>query len=337
MDYGELLNGAWRVVWRHRYLWLLGLFAGGGGFAGCGSPGGQNYRYDVPSGSFGGNLEEHLPLIFGLAALALLVVLVLAVISVAATAGLVTGTDAAYRGAPIRAREAWRQGWSAFWRLLGLWLLVGVVVTAVVLLLVAVVAIPPVVSAVARDGGPSGWAILYAVGAGLVALLVLLVGGVAVSIALQWALRALVLDGAGIVDSLRRSAGLLRSRPGRSLGVWGISLGLSLVIGLVVGGAVLAAAVPAILIGVAAWRTEAAAVWAFVPLAALLALVVFGLLKAVSSTFFSAYWTIAYLHLTEELAGIAAGPQGKLSAGREKRIPAPYATPAGSPIVSATL
>jgi hypothetical protein len=29
MDYGALIRAAWQTTWRHRLLWVLGLFAGG--------------------------------------------------------------------------------------------------------------------------------------------------------------------------------------------------------------------------------------------------------------------------------------------------------------------
>src|SRR3989442_11837018 len=31
MEYGTLIRDAWRLTWRHRFLWLIGLFAGGAG------------------------------------------------------------------------------------------------------------------------------------------------------------------------------------------------------------------------------------------------------------------------------------------------------------------
>jgi hypothetical protein len=37
MDYGALIQDAWRLTWRYRFLWVLGLFAGGTiGFSGGG-------------------------------------------------------------------------------------------------------------------------------------------------------------------------------------------------------------------------------------------------------------------------------------------------------------
>ena len=36
MDYGALVSRAWNLTWRHRFLWILGLFAGGG-VSSCGS------------------------------------------------------------------------------------------------------------------------------------------------------------------------------------------------------------------------------------------------------------------------------------------------------------
>ena len=52
LEYGALIRDAWQTTWRHRFLWILGLFAGGavgvsfGG--GAGGNGGADRRRFPP-------------------------------------------------------------------------------------------------------------------------------------------------------------------------------------------------------------------------------------------------------------------------------------------------
>src|SRR4051812_20569658 len=39
MDYGRLIRDAWQITWRHPFLWILGLFAGGAAGASFGGSG----------------------------------------------------------------------------------------------------------------------------------------------------------------------------------------------------------------------------------------------------------------------------------------------------------
>ena len=46
IDFGKIMSGSWRLVWRHKFLWFFGLFAGGST-----SLGGWNCNYSSDSGS----------------------------------------------------------------------------------------------------------------------------------------------------------------------------------------------------------------------------------------------------------------------------------------------
>src|SRR5512135_2508243 len=54
-NFGEVLSRAWQIIWKHKVLWILGIFAGcsrggGGGGGGGGGSGGGNGPGPVPGG-----------------------------------------------------------------------------------------------------------------------------------------------------------------------------------------------------------------------------------------------------------------------------------------------
>src|SRR5660398_277156 len=154
MDYGDLLSSAWRITWRHKYLWIFGLFASGS--AGCSIGGGgpnfsapsENFpTLDDPAGSIDqvvGFLNTHWALIGVIILASILMGLILFVIS---TGGLVSGSADAYEGSGGSGLgQAWSEGVRSFWRLLGMWITVFIAVGLAVLAVIAVIGVPLVLS-----------------------------------------------------------------------------------------------------------------------------------------------------------------------------------------------
>jgi hypothetical protein len=315
MDYGELLRGAWRVTWRHKYLWLLGLFATEGGCSMySGSP-----TYNVDSGSstiqgvdaadwFVQNWPLLLTLILGF----LLLALVFWVISMIATGGLVAGADSAYqRRSDAGLGAAWSAGTKAFWRLLGMYLLVFAIVVVAMVVIGLVVAVPLVVWA-SQGSEASAGAVVVIVLAILGMLLLAIPIAVVAWIVMNWATRSLVLDDTGPLTSLRAGWRVFRANLGTSILVWLIALGISIGVGIALIVPLIFLMVP---IGLMFWRimTDGAggAAWGFLVFAGIVVVAVMALFKAAYTTFGSAYWTIAYRKLV-------AGP------GAAAAIPGPY-------------
>ncbi len=140
MDYGEILSKAWQIIWKHKILWLFGLFAGCA--AQSGSSGGQtNFRANgVPpqiQHLFNNTEPWQIALVVGIIILVALILAVLAItLSTIGKAGLIKGTLAGLeRDQSLTFREVWNASTPYFWRLLGLNLLVGVGIGTVVFLL----------------------------------------------------------------------------------------------------------------------------------------------------------------------------------------------------------
>ncbi|MHB1343388.1 MAG: DUF7544 domain-containing protein [Thermoleophilia bacterium] len=311
MDYSELLRAAWRITWRHKYLWILGFFAAeGGGCSFSGSPPGGsfgNYSANGPTGAedwFASNWVLLVALGFGLLVLGL----AMWVISVITTGGLISGTDAAHGGRPDAGLgPAWRAGVHSFWRLLGMWLLVGLAVFLVILLLLLIIALPIGLSLSRGADFGAGTIVLIVLFVILLVVIAIPVG-VIMQIALTWASRSLVLEGTGVIDSLRSGWRLFRSNVGTSLLVWLIGVGVSIGMGVALLVPLAIVGIPIGLVGYRLLTDGGGAMWGVLGILGVIALVAFGFYKAVSTTYLGAYWTVAYRNLAT-----AGGPPGYVS------------------------
>src|SRR5579885_1038669 len=133
MDYGSLIRDAWLITWRHRFLWVLGLFTGTA-VGSCSGFGGNPFqlpsRTGAPGGAPGAPLGAVMttitdwilahPLVVVVAALAImLIVLAFIALSLVAQGGMTLATVRLGEDRPVSPGEAWRGGFRYFWRFLG--------------------------------------------------------------------------------------------------------------------------------------------------------------------------------------------------------------------------
>lgn len=309
MDYGRIIQEAWRLTWAHRFLWVFGLFAGASGGS-CGFNYGQTFNtggggsnanpFDDPRlagalAAVGAWVATHVGLIVAATLVLMLVGLVLIVLHFIATGALIASLARLATGQPATRTEGWsvgrRLGWTyARLTVLLFALVVGilVVVGVFVLLVVRLGAINPLL------------AVVVGVVLGLAGFVVAIAGGISVAIALAYAERAIAIDGLGARASLARGIALLRLRPGPSFLLWLVSLALGIAVSIALGVVAVVALVPLGGVVVAAFLS----VGATAPTLAVggLVLVIFvallWLLVAVANVFSSAYWTLGYLSAT---------------------------------------
>ena len=324
MDYGSLVEVAWRITWRHRSLWVLGLFAGGsvggwnGGSGGSGPPTWNGDTDDLGrlapeagrvAEEVGRWLTANLGLVIAVVALLGLLGLVATIVSLIAQGGLSRATADLALGRPSSLGQAWRAGLRLFWRYAGLWLLLaaaGLAIAAIVIGLVVLVVL---------GGGPLERdlpAVALAIGAvllGLPLVLVAFVVGIGVGIVVAYAQRAIALRELGPIEALLVGWRLLRANLGTSLVVWvlnlaiSIAVGIGLAFGLLVVGGVLA------IVGVVLWLIAGgptALTIAYIAIAAVVLFAVLAVVAAASNTFFWTYWTLAYLRLDPSAVQAAA-------------------------------
>lgn len=166
MDYQKIFKRAWEIVWNNKFLWLLGLLAGGGGWSGAQYSSSANpadwqkfkdFQNTTPTDSsqlvkasvksVGQVLGEstsgwHPTVIFWLIlGFILALILLFVYLGITARGGLIKSVAKTYEDEPISLKFAWSQGHKYFWRLLSLSVLLLAFVMIVVFGLVTPVAL----------------------------------------------------------------------------------------------------------------------------------------------------------------------------------------------------
>jgi len=309
MDYGRLVSDAWRVTWRHRFLWWFALFGGAQG-GGCSFNYGQRFSPRTGGGApqLPGGPEmqrvagvvaawvtSHLALVVAVGLLFFLLVLAFVVVSFVARGALIGSTARVALGEPTTTREGWAIGRRLGWRYARLFLLLIALGLAVFVTLALLLVLVVTLFALSRVLGIVVGALL-----GLAAVGALIALGIAASIALSLADRAIALDDLGARAGLRRAIALMRLQLGTSLILWLLSVGLG--IGIAIGFVILllVLALPLGGLALAAYASSGlGAQTLLVGLFDVLALVtILWVVGAIAGTFTSTYWTLAYLSLT---------------------------------------
>jgi hypothetical protein len=223
MDYGGILKRTWEITWRNKALWILGILAscngGGRGGAGGGNFSGGNFR-GQGLGDAGQAFEQFADnetfwVVVAIAAIVLLgLSLLFLALGVIGQGGLIAAFHKADQGVTLSLAEAFRYGVERFWRMLGLQIIVGLVFLVLFLILLL-----PILAATVLTLGVALICLLP-----LLCLLIPL--GLTVPIFLQFAQMAIVVEGRGIMDSIRRAWEVIRGNVGPVL-----VMGLILVVG----------------------------------------------------------------------------------------------------------
>lgn len=309
MDYLQILTRALAITWRHKYLWLLALFAGetttvGLSFgSGSGSSGNSSHRYYGGSESAQAAWNQlatwtatHMTLLWTAGITLAVLGVALFLVSAVANGALVKAGAEHDADRPFGLREAWGAGVRTFWPVLGLkafGLLVGASSVIVIGGLVVMTAVFAMSGAVAA-----------AIGTGLLAVMLLVVAipfFIVFGVAIVLGVRAIVLDGHGAADGLRTGMGLIRHRLGRVALFWLLVCLAGAAASVVVALALVVAALPILALTFTAYLAGgwllALAIGGALVAAWLVVVVTFaGGVKAFTST----CWTIAYPHFDAE-------------------------------------
>jgi hypothetical protein len=252
MDYGRLLSRAWDIIWKYKFLIILGILVGLSSGLGSGASSGTNFRFgaDAPRFDFGptppesgapgmwGDVAIPLWLSAIFVGLGLVVALVLWVVSTLARGGLIAGANAADRGESTSFSQAWSAGWRRGWTLLGIGILPAI--PGLLLLLVAGVGFAAYVTNASTQMGVPAMGNVAMVFGALACLAIPLM--LVIEILRTFANRACMLEGVGVWDSYRRGIQVLVDNLGSALVLFLIQIAVSIAmfILLIVPGAILA-------------------------------------------------------------------------------------------------
>jgi hypothetical protein len=323
MPYWQLVTRSFAITWRHKYLWLLALFAGesGGGVS-------FNSGTSQPFGSTGGKgnapdfnsvpqqvsdwLGQHISLIVAVAVLFIILAIAFFILAAVCEGALVRASAEHDAERPFGLRMAWRCGVATMGTIIRLRLLLVVLGLPILIVLLALVA----GFVVALSGHNVGAAVAF----GLVGLIVVL-AAVPYSIYLGFlnflGARAAVLEQLGARAALVRGHRLAFKRPGRVLLVWLVWIATALGVGICAAVVLAILIVPASLIAVVALTTGKTVLWLGFAIIVLIlvpvVLIVQGFVLAQGST----YWTLAFRRFEIDQAPAygyaypqAAPPQG---------------------------
>ena len=317
MDYGSLIRRSWRLTWRHRFLWMLGLFATTtvGSCTPLGSGNAAQARGNFP------NLESYYTpdlgqaflnadpfvshnialMLLGVVSLVVLLLLVFSVVSVIAQGGIAEATIGLALGQRQSGTAAWGAGVHLAWRYFRLWLLLIIVG---LLVAIALVVVAMLVALAALSQGATQMLVTIVGGLlGLVLIIVAVPGFVALSVIFAFAQRAMPLERAGPWTALRMGYRLVRRNLRRSAVAWVISLALSIAAGIVIvaGGALLLVPLAALGFWIYSMSGISSTLVLYGVAAALALLAWIWFLGGMANAFFWNYWTMTYLYLTDRL------------------------------------
>jgi len=280
---GDIIRDSFKLAWKYKYLWLLGVFAGGGGAGGFNIPG----RTITPE-----KIEAFKEWFLAVLAMVILVggliLLVMFVLHVICKSALIYNVYQIHTDGAHSLSAAWDFGLKRFWPMCGLILLEMLLVMAFVIVLVG---IEVILFAVALPLGILS--LLIAIPAGILGL---------VAIVLTWvyAERFLTLEMRGVIDSIGEAWALMRQewQPTLLMGLVKFAIGIAVAVAMMGIGALLLA--PA----VALW-------FASKPLAILYGVVVglpyVILVSAYFGTFDYFVWTKVFLQLRAPAYAAARG------------------------------
>lgn len=315
MDYGRLIRSAWEMTWRHRFLWILGLFAPAT-LGSCGNNvstpfGGQFPQVPASSQLAGSDLGRFMAaantwlvanagLIVAGIALLVLIGLIFLVISLIAEGGIASATIRLARGEATSLGPSWGEGRRFFWRFLGLGLIQLGIVIAVAILVGILAVFGAAAIAVAGNGARVAIIVILLL-IGIPLGLALIVAAIMFVIAIAYAQREIVANDLGPWTALTHGWGLTRSHLGSSLLVWLINIGLAIGAGIAIAFALIILVLILGVIGVIFWAAFGfgTPTIAYIVLGIIITLAGAWLLGAISNTFFWSYWTLAYLRLRE--------------------------------------
>ena len=281
MDYGNLFTKALDIIWKNKFLILLGVLIVLGGTSSGGGPQGQyvlpdsDFQWEeLPQFEFGQPFQGWQPSLFAVGGIAMIVGVLLLiglafwVVGQIARGGLIFGVSEIEKGIQINFSDAFQAGWKKGWSLIGIGL---------------IPAIPGLILLVA--GGATffafgGFAVLTQGNYNLIApgvfvplfvlACVLIPTSIILSLLRTFANRACMLEEQGVISAYRRGFEVLSENLGPAVLLFIIQVALSIGIGMMM-------ILPSILIALCCF------LW---PL--------FILIEAAFTTYYSTLWTLAW-------------------------------------------
>lgn len=292
-DFGEVLTSAWKIIWKHRILWVFGIFAGFARGSGGGSNGGgggdRNFQnqddpfsqLDPTFQQFGQFIEENMWIIIVFVLVILLISILFYSLGIMGRIGLIKGVYKVENGAEtLTFPELWSESMPYFWRIFGINFLIG--------LAVFIIIVPLVLLGVVTAG--IGFVCLLP----LICILVPI--SWVVSIILEQAQPAIIIEDLGMIDGFKRGWEIVKTN---ALNFFILALIVLIgggIIGFVIAIPIVLTVIP-LVIGAQALNESLTPVYIALACCALyVPVIVF--LNGILTAYIQSVWTLTYLRLT---------------------------------------
>lgn len=329
MDYIRILRRSFEITRLYRALWVFGflvaLTAGGGGGGGGGgsSRNFNGFNGATPFPTIPPQVSDALIGVgIGLACVLVLIGLGFAIVRYVSEVALIRMTNGYETTTEkVSVGTGFRLGWSrGAWRMFLVELLVGLSFIVAIAALVLVAAAPLLL--LAHNNVLSVIGVIITIGLGLLFVLALIVAGFAVSLVLQVTRRAVVLEGLGVMDGLRRGWTMARRRMQDMIIMGLLMFGVGILFGLLMipvffilamlGG--IAGGIPGLLAGLGTSlfthgvTPTIVGVLVGLPFFLVVLIIPMALIGALYQVFTSAVWTLTYRELVALEGGALAAP-----------------------------
>ncbi len=289
-NFGEVLARAWQIIWKHKVLWIFGIFAGcsrgGGGSSGGGSGGGGGTGPGPGGPSFpqfqqlGQWIDTHLWIVAVVILLLLIVIVIAIFLGTIGRIGLIKGTYKAEQGAErMSFGELFSESMPYFWRVFGLALLIG--------LISLFIFIPLILFGIITRG--FGFLCILP----LICILVPVLW--AVSVVIEQANVAIVLEDKGVLEGLRRGWEVVRANVVTMIVMALILFIGSAVVGFIIAIPVILAVIPFVF---AAARNSATPVWIGIVCCAAYFPILLAL-NGIVTAYMQTAWALTYMRVTK--------------------------------------
>ena len=295
-DFGEVLTSAWKIIWKHRILWVFGIFAGfargsgGGGNGGGGGGGDRSFQnqddpfsqLDPAFQQFGQYIEENWWIIIAFVLFILLISILFYALGIMGRIGLIKGVYKVENGAEtLTFPELWSESMPYFWRIFGINFLIG--------LAVFIMIVPLVLLGVVTAG--IGFVCL------LPLLCILVPIGWVVSIILEQAQPAMIIEDLGMIDGFKRGWEIVKAN---ALNFFILALIVLIgggIIGFVIAIPIVLAVVPLVLSAQALNESLTPVYIALACCALYVPVILF--LNGILTAYIQSVWTLTYLRLAK--------------------------------------
>lgn len=273
MSYKTLVKESLRIMWKYKYLWLLGFLVS------LGEGVGHTFTNFKGKSNIVANFLAQPGILFLLILFWLLLFIILTILNFIAQGGLIHCVNKINRNESTSLGDGWRAGVKNFWGLLG----IGILILFAIIAVLAVCALPVI------------GAFLIHKSLGMLSLLLFiplfLLAIVIINFVYAYAVRVRVIEKRGVIDSLKEGRSVFKNNFRQSIAVAIISFVSNIIYEILF-----------ILIGLGLVVNFLLA-WVFADLflavivGMLIALAYVVITEGIFNTYLSSFWTLAYLEI----------------------------------------